>query len=595
MEELTLHDILMILNRRKRQFIITAAAVFALSLLFALHWSNYRSTATVQIEQPNVSQTLATPTGVNPEDMVEALADQRISQVEQTVTSIDSLGAIIDKYKLYGGQLQSTPIAVLAAKMRDKIKLDFISSTIANPAEAQKASAEQLSAIAFTLSFDYSDPETTQQVTNELVSRFLEEDLELRRRQAEETSAFLQAQIAGMEETMADQERKMADFRGKNGESGPAALMFNQQALQSTTMNLQTLNSEISANEGTLGNLRAQLATVDPYSRVIADGQVVTTPAVQLKALQAQYESLSSQYGPTHPDVIKAHHQIEALEAAVKKSGGGKAAPSEDVSALESQIKDIETNLVAARATKGDNNPDVIALTAQLKKLEARRSEAQSDRAVSELKADADNPAYLQLASQLQAAEAQHKAYVTQHDQLQEQLEKYQRAVSANPVIEQQMDALSRDYDNEQLRYRELREKKMAADMSAQLETQGKGQRLLVNIPPNLPTKTHPSRLALIVGGAFLSVLAGAGAVVAVEGTNQSIQGAHQLAQLVGAPPLVSIPHITTMEEIVKAEARRPYVIAGIALLVVLGLIIFPYTVMPYDVLWSELSQKLHL
>ena len=109
--------LLIILKRRRRYFITSAAAVFVLSLLlFALHWSNYRSTATVQIEQSNVSHTLAAPTGTNPEDMVEALADQRISQVEQTVTSIDSLGAIIDKYKLYGGQRQSTPIAVLATK-----------------------------------------------------------------------------------------------------------------------------------------------------------------------------------------------------------------------------------------------------------------------------------------------------------------------------------------------------------------------------------------------------------------------------------------------------------------------------------------------
>ena len=66
----------------------------------------------------------------------------------------------------------------------------------------------------------------------------------------------------------------------------------------------------------------------------------------------------------------------------------------------------------------------------------------------------------LQLASQLQAAEEQNKAYAAQREQVQEQYEKYQRAVNANPVIEQQMDALSRDYDNEQLRYRELREKK---------------------------------------------------------------------------------------------------------------------------------------
>ena len=56
-------------------------------------------------------------------------------------------------------------------------------------------------------------------------------------------------------------------------------------------MTLQTLDTQLAANQGTIGNLRAQLANVDPYSRVIADGQVVTTPAVQLKALQVAIRS----------------------------------------------------------------------------------------------------------------------------------------------------------------------------------------------------------------------------------------------------------------------------------------------------------------
>src|SRR5581483_406534 len=132
-----------------------------------------------------------------------------------------------------------------------------------------------LSAIGFNLSFDYSDPQIAQHVLDELVTRFLDEDLRQRREEAEETSAFLQSQIAALETSMAEQEKKIAAFQEEHGISSPEMLMFNQQASASTLMSLQNLHSQITANEGTQGSLRAQLANVDPYTRVIADGQVL--------------------------------------------------------------------------------------------------------------------------------------------------------------------------------------------------------------------------------------------------------------------------------------------------------------------------------
>jgi uncharacterized protein involved in exopolysaccharide biosynthesis len=593
MEELSLPDIIAICKRRRTYFAVTTAVLAILSFAFAVHWSNYRSTATVQIEQPEISQTVTESAAGGENTVAEALADQRISTVDQTVTSLDSLAAIITRFNLYPAQRKTTPMVERVTRMRDKIRLNFIGSTISNPAEAQKASAAQLSAIAFTLSFDYPNPQLAQQVTNELVNRFLDEDLKLRHRQAEETSVFLDAQIASLENEMADQGKKMAEFRARNGESGPAALAYNQQALSTASLALQTLESELTANEGTEGQLRAQLATVDPYSRVIADGRVLTTPAVQLKALQAQYATLSSQYGPSHPDLIRIGHQIAALKAEQAGNGGG-----ENTAALQAEIKDVQTNLATAQATGGPDNPDVIGLTHRLKSLQGQLASARKsggENGAAGIRRDADNPAYIQIASQLQAAEEQHKSLAAQQGKLQAQLEKYQRAIAENPGTQQQMDVLSRDYDNEQLRYRELKEKKMLADMSEQLESGRNGQRLTVIIPPDLPVKTYPARLLILLAGLFLSVLGGFAAVAIREATNLSIHGSHQIAHIVGTAPLVMIPYITTPAEIERQRRLRPYMIGGIAGLVIVALAVFPYVLMPYDVLWSIISHKFGL
>ena len=590
MEDLSIADYLAILRWRKKYFFLAFSIVWALALVFALCWSNYRSTATVEIEQPEVAPTTTTLIGMNSnDDMQEALADLRIGKIQQKVTAPSSLVDIISKFNLYPNARKVEPIAAIADRMRDKIKLDLISSTVANPAATSKVPVDQLSAIAFTLSFDYSDPHFAQQVTNELVTRFLDEDLKQRRAQAEATSDFLATQSAALEASMEEQEKKISEFQQAHGISKPEALMFNQQAAASGLMSLQGLDSQITSNEGTQGSIRAQLATVDPYSRVIADGQMLTTPAVQLKALEAQYTTLTAQYGHDHPDVVKTRHQIDALRAETGIKGV-------DTGTIKAQINDLRTNLAAAEKAGGSDNPDAIALRHQLSKLEEQLTAAgKNPSRQSGIKQDADNPAYLQFVAQLESTVEQHKALLIQREALAKQQAKYQEAVLQDPALEQQMASLSRDYDNAQLRYREMREKKMAADMDLQMIQDRKGQRLAVINPPEFPLKTHPSRLTIILGGLLLAILAGIGSVVLVQSINRNILGTRHLTALIGVAPMVTIPHLFTKTETYRIRRRRPLAIGATIFLALIAFTIFNFEVMPLDVLWSIFTQRIGL
>jgi uncharacterized protein involved in exopolysaccharide biosynthesis len=586
MEELALPDYLYILKRRKKYFILTSAVLFMASIFFTLSWSNYRSTATIEIDQPEISRDT---TNANQNDMQQELVDLRIGKIQQKVTAAASLASLIDKFNLYPYARKYLPMAVLAERMRDKIKVELLTTVVANPAAAQKVPASQLSAIAFDLSFDYGDPLIAQQVTNELVTLFMDEDLKDRRAQAQETSAFLAAQITALESSLAEQEEKISAYQETYGDSRPENLLFNQQAAAAATLSLQTLDSQIAANEGTQGTLGSQLATVSPYSRVIADGQMLTTPAIQLKALQAQYTTLTAQYGPDYPDVIKARHQIEALEKQVGPA-------INDAAQLKAQIADVSANLEAANKTYGPDHPDVVSLKNQLKSLNDRLAATDKNTAAQSLiKQDADNPAYLQIASQLNAAEEQHRSLLIQRKELVKQLIKYQKAVAQNPAVMQQMAALSRDYDNAQIRYRELKEKKMAADMSLQMEQDRKGQRLTLIEPPGLPLNTHPSRFLLFIAGLVLSIIGGIVGVVLAHQMNQNILGSRHLASLVGTAPMVAIPHIYTIEERERSLLTKRHMIRAAPFAFILSLVIFSYAVMPLGALWGAFIQRLGL
>jgi len=548
MEDISLQDIFRILLRWKKRFLLMFFVLFAITIFIALRWSNYRSVATVQIELSTIAQNIVN----NPNENAVTLADQRINQIQQRVTSLESLALIIKKFNLYPEISESVPIATLTEIMRRKINMSLISGTIANPAAAQKQTAEQLSAIGFTLSFDYKNPELAQQVTDELVTRFLDEDLKMRHSQTKETSEFIATQIEAIEKGFVEQEKVIAEFRSKHGESGPAALMFNQQAAANLAINLQSIDAQISTNEGVQGSLRAQLATVPPYSRISSDGQVMGTPETQLKALETELATLKGQYGKQHPDVIKIGRQIAGLKSQTSEKS------SEIRGELQKQIDDTNTNLGAAKKTLGAKHPDVGILEKRLKKLKDELAKTpKKDTAKTTIKNDADNPAYVQLATQLMSTQEQYKSLVTQRDELINQRTKYERAVALNPSIEQELSKLTRDYQNAQERFRELKEKKMTADLNEQLELSRKGQRLVITSPPEVPADTQPKRKLFILGGFILSVLGGLGLVIITEFMTQTIYGARHLTSLVGAMPLAIIPHIySETEKVLPAHIK---------------------------------------
>lgn len=587
MEEINLMDFLSVLWRRRKLFVITVLGVFLIATVFAFRWSNYRSMATVEVAMPDVATHMINQ---DPASSREALADLRISYLQQKVLSTGSLVEIITKYNLYANARELRPVADIADAMRKNIKIQFVGS-----ASGEKVLANQRATIAFTLSFDYGEPLLAQQVTNELVSRFLDEDIKQRQGQAKETTAFLSSQIKSLEESLVEQEKKIAAFRTQYGETRPDALAFNQSAMTSLLMSMQNLDTQIASNLGAMGALQAQLAGVDPYSRVVGEGQVLTTPTIQLRAAKSEHAALSAKYGPEHPDVIKAMRQVQSLS----KQVGGKETRSSlanDLGPVQALIDDTEAKLIESKKTKGAEHPDVLVLQTQLASLQKQLKEKRQNFVASDkFIKDADNPAYLAIVAQIQSAEERGKALQEQKIVLQEQLDKYQKAVADNPDAEKQMAELSRDYANAQERYRQLQAKKMEAEMSETIEKDRVGQRLLIINPPELPTSTQPSRRVFLLAGFVLSLVVGTAVVIGGQLLSQSVVGPRHLESIVGVPPLIVIPHISTEAE--RSHVTRDQVRVGIGAVGVLivAAIIFSYAVMPLEVLISVLALKLGL
>lgn len=581
-------EYLMVLWRKRWLFLTIFGVIFLSSFVVALKWNKYTAYATIEVTPSEIAfnaMEFSNPQGVS----VEAIADLQISRLKQKVLSTSSLADVITKLDLYSEKRKQTPIAYVAEDMRKSIGIRLVSTSLANPASAQKASAQQLSAIAFVLSFKYSNPQTAQQTLNELVSRFLDEDIKERRNTAEKTSDFLQGQIDVLATSLAEQEEKIAAFRAENGDIRPEALAFNQQASISTTTRYHAIESDIISHLGLIGALRSQLAQTDPYTRLAEDGEVLTSPSVQLRILKSQYATLTAKYGPQHPDVVKIKRQMRALQKTL--------APESKKAGLKAKLISIKTELKTAKDTYGEDHPDVKALVQQEEKLQAQlkalgENDEENDLTIIN---DADNPAYLRIVAQLEATQKQIEALEQQKETIKKQQEEFKLAIAENPEAEKMLTVLSRDYENSIALYRDLKARKLAADISETIEQGRIGKRLSVIDAPELPRGTTPSRKIFVLAGFVFGGMAATGVVLALQLLNQTVIGPHHLESIVGMAPLVTIPHIKTMDDKIKIRKIGIKLLTALPFILLALAALFFLLVMPFDVFWALLTRRLGL
>ena len=100
--------------------------------------------------------------------------------------TIDNLSKIIEKFNLYPEERKVINPSILAEGFRKSTTLELINADVVGNGRNSKAT------LAFTLSFDHKVGSVAQQVANELVTLFLDENIRSRTQRAEESTKFLE-------------------------------------------------------------------------------------------------------------------------------------------------------------------------------------------------------------------------------------------------------------------------------------------------------------------------------------------------------------------------------------------------------------------
>jgi len=569
-QPLELGDYLAAFKRRRGMIALVSGTVFMLGLVTAYVWPpTYQATATILIEEQEIPSELIQST-------VTSYAAQRIQVISQRVMSRGNLLDVIEKFNLYESERKRNPIEDVLSEMRDDIGVDMITADVMDPRTGRPASAT----IAFKLSFDSDSPQESQKVTSELTTLYLNENLKSRTEKAAETYDFLTAEATRLSEEISRLEAKLADFKEKNINTLPELRDLNTQVLERTDREITDVDTQIRNLEERKIYLQGQLDMLDPYS----SGQILS-PAARLDGLRTEYIRLASRYSPDHPDVTSIKREIDALE---KETGQSTSADD-----LRAQIDALRKELSVAEQTYTDEHPDVKSLKHQIAMLESELQNPPPAPKQAIAPANADNPAYINMQSQLAAANTDIRSLNAKRAKLVEKVQEYENRLIQTPKSEQQYRAIARDLEHASRRYQEINAKQMTAEVGQEMEKERKGEKFTLIDPAVLPQKPiRPNRTAIIFLSLILALGSGVGSAAVAESLDSTVKDTKGIMAALHMAPLAVIPYMANAAETAAQRRKRFILVLSVVSVIIILLLLVHFLVAPLDVLWFRGLRK---
>ena len=498
-EGLDLQHYLGVVRRRHLQFLIPLFLGWA--VVWGASWvlpPKYQSSTLILVEQPTMPKDYVTP-NVN-----DDLQD-RLQSITQQILSRTRLLHIIEQLNLYAADrgLRSPDLKV--DRMRRDIEIELV-----------RDAHNQIT--AFNVYFTSRDPKIAQEVTSELTNLFINENLEVRQQQSEDTTQFLETQLETARKTLSDQEDRIRQFQAQHVGEMPGQLASNLQIL--TGLQSQLQNEEDSLNSARqqhvyLQTLADQYRTLQTAPKGADGTTTVGLPALdqQLEKLKSQLADLRSRYTDRHPDVRKVLEQIAETEKMRDQL----------LASLKTKSADPATGADAANQSADPAQASMLApIQSQLRsnQLEITNRE----HAIAALKAKVDD---------------------------------YQARLNQEPVREQQLADLTRGYDQSKANYDDLLKKKNESKMATSMELLQQGERFRMIDPPSFPERpVFPNRLKFCGMGLGIGLALGVVIAGAFEFMDGRMYDAKEIRKLLPAEVIGEIPAIVSASDAQAANRK---------------------------------------
>ncbi|MBE0669576.1 MAG: hypothetical protein IH588_03220 [Anaerolineales bacterium] len=494
-------EFLVILRRRKWLIIFSFLVILFAALVYCVIIPDqYRSRAKILIIAPSVAEGMVRST-------VNLSTGDRLRSIEQDILGRLRLPEVIQKIGISRLGFDAMSEDDMLWMMRNRIELEIEKNPERNP---------ERNVNTFDLTFLHEDPKVAQEVTSSLSALFIGENIRLREAISQDTSKFLEIQLAETRDRLERQEEKIKRYKLTYGGELP-------QQEQANLSRLQRLQDQIKNNSDAVARLQDRKVFLESQSAALArtmrandqnpsdpDGlvdQLVPQNLLSEHSLRKKrLDDASRKFTPLHPSVVQAKWELEQIEA--------------EIAAVRKEALKRQSSSAGKDDSANKPVPGLQQVSPEMAEIQRLRGQiAQADLEITALKRESANAART--------------------------IDEIQRKVERLPQREQEIVSLTRDYENIKKSYDDLLDKKLKANISLNLEENQKGERFQVLEPANLPTRpSKPNRLK-IIGLALLAAFAvGVGGSFGLEMLNPTLRESKEFKSYFDVPILASLPVI---------------------------------------------------
>jgi polysaccharide chain length determinant protein (PEP-CTERM system associated) len=496
-----------IASKRKWLIILPAVAIALAVALVVIQLPDLYQSSTLIVVRPSTLPNSVVPT------ITEDSLTRQINSIAQVVTSRSSLEPLIEKYDLYKTEkMRGEPMEVLIEYMRKSITVE------------ENTSRNDITN-GFNIIYRGRNAKTTQAVTAELASKYIDEQTKNTINSTTSAKQFIDQQVNQTKEELDAVDRQRLDFMQQN---------------------VGTLPSEASSLVGQLSGLREQQkAYISDVGRLQDRRSALTT---QLALVRKSSDQLKDDVAEntTDPKTTLAWSQLVSRKAD-----------------LQSQLTRMLTELRA-------KHPDVLAKQAEVDSVNVAMDQMITEwkqRIIEKQDKLRDRPdlTVANLETELQLVDGEIKREQRTLGEIDKQIGEVMERINHVPGVEVQLGALDRDYQTKKTAYDQLLLQAQKIGLGADAASQQQGEGIQVVDPANLPARpVAPKRfmlmgMGLAVGLAVGFLLAGLFEVPRL----LTIQTSEDAAHYTSLPVLMAIPELLTPQEARKLPRRRRLLLAG--------------------------------
>ena len=314
-------QLIAILKRRIFYFAIPFVVFLIIGfLVVAIQRPIYEAEGKILVESPEIPTDLVQPT-------VTAAATERIQVIQQRLMARDSLLPIVDKFNLFPSERQFMSGTQVLDLMRQRAQIALVDISAQIEGGRLAYQGPKGSAVAFTVSFDYENPDLAAKVANELLTSILSEDVRSRTSRATETTEFLaqevkrlQGKMDGINQQIFVAKQQAAD--PKHGDQTiPEALKVQTDELAAMKADLIQKSSIYSAEFPVIKALNRRIAALEyqisrtPKAKPMAAGQDIDALTQQQDALEKELDEESKKLTAARlGEAMERNEQSEHLQ-----------------------------------------------------------------------------------------------------------------------------------------------------------------------------------------------------------------------------------------------------------------------------------------